>query len=156
MGIAAESKYALNRMNSAAQKYQLGTLVNNNVNVYKGVYDFSVKGGATGSINLVDDDGANVVLPKNFIVQRVLIYVVTAVTSGGAATIAFKSKGAGDLLGATAKTSFTLGALIDGVPTGGASTAIVMTADTTPQITIATAALTAGKINVHIEGVLSL
>lgn len=156
MSISEEQRYDLDRMNSKSIKHKMGTLIGRNKSSYFGTYDFTKSGGAVGSINLVDRDGLAVILPTGFIIQQVLIDVPVAVTSGGSATVAFKSKTAADLLAATAKTSFSLAALIDGVPVNTAATAIKMTANTTPQITIAVAALTAGRINVHIQGVLSL
>lgn len=157
MSISADQKYSLDRMNSLSIKHRMGTLINRNKNSYKLVYDFTKDGGAIGSISLLDEDRLPVLLPVGFIIQRVLIDVVTAVTSGGSATLAFTSqKNAGDLLAATAKTSFTLAALIDGIPVDTAAAAIKLTAEKAPQLVIAVAALTAGKINVHIQGVLSL
>jgi hypothetical protein len=50
---------------------------------------------------------------------------------------------------ATAFSAYT--GLVAGVPVGTAATAIKLTADVKPTITIATAALTAGKLNVHIK-----
>lgn len=154
--ITAEKKYALDRMNSTAIKYALGSELNKSKNCVKGVYNFATQGGAVSSINLLDDDGVAVVIPSGAIITRVLVHAALAATSGGSATIALKSKTAADLLAATAVASFTLAALIDGIPVNTAATSIIMTADTTPQVTIAVAALTAGKLNVFIEYVLSV
>jgi hypothetical protein len=135
MSVAAETRYALNKMNDSARKYQLGSLLNNSKNMIKCQYNFSTQGGAIGSINLLDEDGLPVTIPKNFIITRVIVDVLTAPTSSGAATVALKSKNAADLLAATAIASVT--GIMNGVPQGSAGTAIKMTADTIPQITIA-------------------
>lgn len=153
--LTAEKKYAIDRMNSTSIKHALGTELHKTKNSVKCTYDFTVQGGAIGSINLLDEDGVAVTIPSGAIITRTLIYVPVACTSGGSATIAVKSKSAADLKAATAYTSFTLAALLDGVPANTAATSIVMTADTIPAITIAVAALTAGKINVFIEYVLT-
>lgn len=155
MSIKPEQRYDLDRMNSKSIKHKIGSLINRSKTSYVGTYNFASQGGAVSSINFLDEDGLPVILPSGFIVQRVLVDVVAAVTSAGSATVAIKSKSAGDLLTATAKASLTLAALLDGNPVDTAATSVKMTADTNVVAVIAVAALTAGKINVHIQGVLS-
>lgn len=112
------------------------------------VYDFSVLGGAQGSIPLTALNGA---LPSGFVVQNALLDIITPLTSGGLATAAVTTgQGAGDLVAAT---------LISGVPfssTGLKVTAVLMgtiatlikaTAQRSPAIVVAVADLTAGKFN---------
>lgn len=120
----------------------------------KCVYNYAVSGGAVGTINLKDENGKNCVLPQGAIIRDVLIDVRTDPTSGGAATIAIGSgAAANDLKAATAIASYT--GLVAGVPVGSAATAIRLSANQSPYITVATAALTAGKLNVHIKYQLS-
>ena len=111
------------------------------------LYDFSVDGGAVGDITLRGDS-----IPSGAIITDVLIHVYTALTSGGAATVALKAESAADLNAADA---------ISGAPwstTGAkrgdltATTAPVKTtASRTPTATVATAALTAGKFSVYVS-----
>ena len=111
------------------------------------LYDFSVDGGAVGDIALRGDT-----IPSGAIITDVLINVDTALTSGGAATVALKAESAADLNSADA---------ISGAPwstTGAkrgdltATTAPVKTtAARTPTATVATAALTAGKFSVYVS-----
>lgn len=108
-------------------------------------YDFAKHGGAVGDIALAAQ------IPSGAIVTRGMVHVVTAVTSGGSATVALKLVGTADVLAATAKASLTAGALLDTVPVGTAATAIKTTANTGLTVTVAVAALTAGKIRVHLE-----
>lgn len=153
--ITAEQEFAINRMNSVAQKHQLGTLLQKNVNVVTGKYSFAVQGGAVGDISLLSDlnnTNSTIVIPDNAVIKKVYIDVLTAPTSGGAATVAVKLQSAADLKGATAIASFT--GIMDGVPAGAAANMIKLTADRTLKITVATAALTAGKFNVYVEYVL--
>lgn len=115
----------------------------------KCVYDFSVDGGALGAHTLKDEQGKACVLPNKAIVRDVLIDVLTAPTSGGGATLAL---GAGvsavNFKAAAAIAGYT--GLVAGLPVGSAATAIKLAADQSPIATVAVAALTAGKFNVHI------
>lgn len=113
-------------------------------------YDFSKQGGAIGTLNLLDDLGQKCQLPNKAIIRDVLIDAVTTATGGVGATIALSSgQGAADLKAATGFASYT--GLLAGIPVGSAATAIKLTADRNPTLAIATAALTAGKLNVHIQ-----
>ncbi len=142
---------------------QIGAqVVRRSMRVAKGVYDFAVQGGAISTISLYDPalgKSQPLILPPSAIVSRVLIDVITAPTSGGSATIAVGTGVAvNDLKTATAVASFT--GLLDGIPVNTAATSIKIASTTTlpgqkPSMTIATAALTAGKFNVHIEYYLS-
>ena len=110
-------------------------------------YDFAMDGGAVGDITLRGDR-----LPNDAVITSGMIHVNTAVTSGGSATVALKVLSAGDVLAATAKTSLTLNALLDTVPVGTAATAVRTTsAGLGVTMTVAVAALTAGKITVALE-----
>jgi hypothetical protein len=112
----------------------------------RGEYDFAVDAGAISTITLRGDNsiGAGAVILGGY------IEVDTALTSGGAATVAVTSEGAGDLLAAAA---------VSGAPwstTGRKSIIPVFTGVSTVKttvvrslaITIAVAALTAGKFRV--------
>ncbi|MEM9116879.1 MAG: hypothetical protein AAGD09_03240 [Cyanobacteria bacterium P01_F01_bin.56] len=109
----------------------------------KATYDFAEHGGIVG------DNACNLKLPAGAIVYNGFANVVTAPTSGGSATVAIKIEGAADLLTATAISSVT--GQLDLVPDGTAGNAIVLTEDRTLSVTIATAALTAGKIDVYLQ-----
>lgn len=105
--------------------------------VEKVVYDFSKDGGAQGALTLFTA-GCNMVLIK------AIAKVQTACTSGGSATVALCSDGAGaEYMAATAVASLTGNAIIAGVPTGGG---VYIASGTTIDMLIATADLTAGKI----------
>lgn len=118
----------------------------NSVQLARAEYDFAVDGGAVGDIVLRGQS-----VPSGAIITDVLIKVTTALTSGGAATVALKSEGAADLNAADA---------ISGAPwstTGAkrgdldADTApVTTTADRAITATVGTAALTAGKFTVFV------
>ena len=112
-----------------------------------GLYSFATDGGAVGDITLRGD-----AVPSGAIVTDSWINVDTALTSGGAATVAIKVEGAADINAADA---------ISGAPwssTGAkrgdhdADTApIKTTAARSIVATVGTAALTAGKFSVYVE-----
>lgn len=115
--------------------------------IARGLYEFALDGGAVGDITLRGDS-----LPSGAIILDSWVHVDTALTSGGAATVAIKTEGAADINAADA---------ISGAPwsTTGAKRAD-LTATTAPVkttaarnivATVATAALTAGKFSVIIE-----
>lgn len=115
-----------------------------------GEYDFAVDGGAVGTITLRGVDAAGNEVPNGAVIMGGYVEVLTAFTSGGAATVAVNSQAAGDLVAAAA---------VSGAPwstTGRKSVIPVFTGATTVKttatrqlaITIATAALTAGKARV--------
>jgi HK97 family phage major capsid protein len=110
-------------------------------------YDFAVDGGAIGTITISAEN-----LPVNAIILGGLVEVDTAVTSGGAATVAVQAEAAGDLVAAAA---------VSGAPwstTGRKSVIPAFTGATTlkttqarpVQIVIAAAALTAGAFDVFL------
>lgn len=139
-------------------------IVRRSKRVYKGIYDFAIQGGAIGSHALYDPVFGKLIpldLPANFVIVNVVIDCMTALASGGAATVALTSgQVAADLLAATAYTAAPLnGTIAAGVPVS-AATAIkipALQADPGSQVSmvIAAAALTAGQFAVHIEGFLS-
>jgi len=125
----------------------------NGLETRKGVavfeYDFAKHGGAIGAITIDPK-----LLPKNAIVTSGIIHVKTACV-GATATLAFSLVGAADVLAATAVATFSANALIDVVPVGTAATMIRCTAATQLTLTVAVAALTAGKIAVALEYVVT-
>ncbi len=119
--------------------------------VARGDYSFAVDGGAVSTIALT----GGLLIPSGAIITRGFIEVTTALTSGGAATIAVQVEAAGDICAATAVASWTAGRKnILPAPTSGsltASTAVKTTAARDISIVIATAALTAGVFKVVLE-----
>lgn len=110
----------------------------------RAVYDHAVDGGAVGDITLRGDS-----IPSGAIVIDALLHVDTAVTSGGAATLAIKVEGAADINTAD---------VVSGAPwsTTGAKRAdftattapIKTTAARSIVATVGVATLTAGKFSV--------
>lgn len=159
---------------SGWQNYQVGTkIIGQQVRDLKVTYDFTVLGGAISTklpIGIAATAGnpgekpsqtssaggarLSPALPKSAIVIGCYVDVITTPTSAGSATIAISTgQAAADLMTATAKASFT--GIMACIPTGSAASSIKLTADSQPYIAIATAALTAGKFNVHILYALS-
>ncbi len=111
----------------------------------KATYDFTVDGGGVSTITPVS--GAT--LPINSIILGGIIDTVIPLTSGGSATVAIGTSAgssAASLKAALAFGSYT--GLVAVIPLFTAVTMIKMTAAGNITFTIATAALTAGKLNV--------
>ena len=110
------------------------------LSVAKFVYDYDDDGGNVGDIELGEK-----IIPDNAVIVGGFIDVVKAPTSGGSATIAFKVNSAGDVLAATAIASLGVG-LHDVEPDFAAANMIKTSAAKKLTMSIATAALTAGRI----------
>lgn len=112
----------------------------------RGRYSFAVDGGAVGDINLT----GSAQIPANAVITHGFVEVDTAVTSGGAATLAIKVEGAGDIVAAAAVSgapwSTTGRKSVIPVATGASS--VKTTAARHITATVATAALTAGVFDV--------
>jgi hypothetical protein len=117
-----------------------------------GEYDFAVDGGAISTITLRGGVGAGPggQIPAGSIIMGGFIEVDTAVTSGGAATIAVNSEAAGDLLAAItvagAPWSTTGRKAI--IPVWTAATFVKTTVSRNLTIAVAAFVLTAGKFRV--------
>ena len=108
-------------------------------------YDFTKHGGAASTI-AIDPK----LLPAGAIIMDGICHVKIAPVGSGA-TVAFQALAAGDIMDTTAITALTLNALLDINPIGTAATMIRCTAATRLSIVIASAALTAGKIEIGIR-----
>lgn len=117
------------------------------VHQFRARYDFAVDGGAIGTIPISDGQDK---IPANAVILGGFVEVDTAVTSGGAGTLAIQVESAGDIIAAAA---------VSGAPwstTGRKSVIPVFTGATTVKTTaardisavIAAAALTAGVVDV--------
>ncbi len=132
---------------------KLGTIVmQREKQVLKATYNFSTQGGVFGSAITLKDGvtGADASLPKGAVVSDCLLDFRTAATSLGSATLSFSTgQSAADLKSALAVASAT--GLVTCIPVGTAATAIKLTANRTPTLTINSVSLTAGYVNVFIE-----
>jgi hypothetical protein len=119
------------------------------------VYDFAVSGGAVGAISLSALAGKSI--PAGALVTAVYAKVVTAFTSGGAATVSWGPTADPDGYSGAAKAMAAMvddaafsgqedsGALLDGVyPVVAANSQDML-------LTIAVAALTAGKMAIVVK-----
>lgn len=131
------------------------------------VYDFATDGGAISTISLSGKAGAKL-LPVGAIVKSVNARVLTACTSGGSATVAWGNTADPDGYSgvAIAVASLTANAVFNGAEDATNPSALLFnntndemkpyavtsTANTQDfSVTIATAALTAGKISFTVE-----
>lgn len=128
----------------------------NYLRVAHGRYSFAKDGGAISTISLFDGNGRNS-LPAGAIILGGTIDVITTLTSGGSATISLGTSAGSSataLVGATAVASWTAGQLAL-TPVFTAATYVKLTATGSLTATIATAALTAGVFEVHLEYIVS-
>ena len=118
--------------------------------IWRAKYDFAVDGGAQATIT----PKTNVLIPDNAIIWTGVINPTTAAV-GASATIAVGTSAGSSttsLKAATAVTSYSLDALVATVPVGTAATAVKLTAAGQITLTIATANLTAGVIEITLFG----
>lgn len=117
----------------------------------KATYDFSIDGGAIGTILLTNSQ----IIPANFIVLGGILFPITTFNSGGGATVAV---GVGNgaqtaaIKAAAGFAGYVAGTPLVIIPVWSAGF-FALTADSKVSITVATAALTAGKMAIHLVGV---
>lgn len=113
----------------------------------KAIYSFAIDGGVVSTIT----PNGTVALPAGTVIVGATINSTTAVTSGGAGTLAIGTSAGSSstsILAATAKASLSLNALLNGVPVF--ATPVKLTAAGNITFTIGTTALTAGVVEVNI------
>lgn len=120
-----------------------------NMQVAHVIYSFATDGGAVSTITPL----INANIPANSIIFGVILNPTTALTSGGSATIAVGTSAGSSttsLKGATAVASYTIDALMAGTPVFTAGSAVKLSAAGSVTLTVATAALTAGVMEVFV------
>jgi len=128
-------------MAAVKDKKLLGAPASQSIELVRVVYDFSKDAGATGSLDLFEADVACCVKLRYALVQ-------VAATSGGSATISAGKASAGtEFLNASAVAGFSLGAVVN----PASQNSVKLAAGEKIDMTIATAALTAGKIEFVLE-----
>jgi len=144
-------------------RVQLGTqLQEKKRHMIRAQYNFAVQGGAIGVVELLDVDGKKAQIPGGAIITGCLLDVITAPNTATTndTTLSFSSGiVGGDLQVAAGFTpSYTPSGIKACIPVGTAATMIKLgttTKNYTPSMTIGVLALTAGKINLWIEYILS-
>lgn len=125
-----------------------------NLKSAQGEYDFAVDGGAVSTITLRQGGGNTLpnLIPAGAIILEGWIEVDTIVTtaSGNTGTVAVNSEGAGDLLAAavTSGTPWSTTGRKSIIPVSTGATTVKTTVNRSLAITVATAAITAGKFRV--------
>lgn len=116
------------------------------INCTEFLYDFDIHGGAVGAITI--DSGA---IPNGaHILGGLIPEPETDITSDGAATVSLGVKAAGDLHAADAIADLNGGPLWADQITFGETAPVVLTARKGLTLTVAVAALTAGKFKVKV------
>lgn len=139
-----QAQFAIDRfMGPVALAHRLGYRMLEAHTTASGRYDFSLQGGAIGSY----DSGIH--LPKGALIREVVFDVVTAGTTSASGTLSFDANSTGDLKAALAAASWT--GIVAGIPVYTAASMVKLTAARTLTFSIATGALTAGKVNVYVD-----
>lgn len=115
--------------------------------VGKMTYSFAIDGGAVGTIT----PATTCVIPNGAIVWQAVTNVVTPPTSGGACTFAVQLQSANDIHTAAsiAGAPWSTTGLKAGTPVHTAATALLLTADRTAKVVIATNDATAGVFTTY-------
>lgn len=145
----------LNTSATAGPAVGLGSqITTKKIQVMKAVYDFAKLGGASGAtLTLKDASGGDAIIPKGAIIIGGLTDEITNVTVSGA-SISLGIETAVDLLAATAGATFSGRQAI--IPVGTAATAVKVTStNAAVTATITGGTVTAGKINVFLEYLIS-
>jgi hypothetical protein len=116
-----------------------------NLKAYRGRYDFAQDTGAISTITLRADSP----IPAGSVIIGGYINVLTALTSGGAATVALQAEAANDLQTAitVAGAPWSTTGLKAITPAFSAATMIKTTVSRSPAMLIAAFAVTAGKFD---------
>lgn len=143
-----DSTHALVMIASGSRAGQATNALNtavgfHNLKVVKYTYDFSVVGGAVGTLT-------GPTLPINTVVLGAKIDITTTLTSGGSATIALSLEAANDIKTATAVASWAAGNLAPAAGATFGTATIKTTAARAITVTIGTAALTAGVFDLYL------
>lgn len=147
----AASTYDLNRTTAAAYKHSLGTKVKEAHTTAVGVYNFSATGGAVGTHSV------GITLPAKAIIRNVFTDEVTNVTTSASGTLSFvviPGNGSTTVLKSDLAAASWSG-IQAGVPDNTVSKMIKPTAASSVLALIKTGALTAGKVKVFVDYVIS-
>lgn len=148
----------LNKRGSADRRHASGTHLYNATQLgAKATWDFDKSGGAANTdIAMLDKEGRKVTLPANAIITNCLIDVATQpASSTGSASIAISSSAVADLKAATFPAGYTTGAPLACIVEGTLGNMIRTSSELTLKVRTGSEALTAGKINVWVQYVLS-
>jgi hypothetical protein len=117
---------------------------------WKGEYDFTVDGGAVGTIVLRSDDGP---IPSGSYITQAVLDVLTLFTTSAGATAALTVEAANDIVSATIVSGapYSTTGLKSTIQVGTGATAVKTSAQRSPSIVIATGAVTAGKLRLILE-----
>lgn len=119
------------------------------VQEYRGTYDFTVQGGATGDVSLgvVGGSAAPIALPANAVILDGVVDVVTACTGGGAnISIGTSATAYGNILSTGLATSQCSSGLHAISQANTAASGTKLTVSGQPVIKISSQTLTAGKL----------
>lgn len=147
--VTTRQKYDFNHyLGPAAFTNTLGTVLDRKLNLLRAQYDFSVDGGS----QILVTPSSTVVLPDNAIITQSWVEVITAfLPATTASVISVRTEAALDVLASTAASTLSAGTIIAGASTGTAANFKKMSAERTLKVDIASASITAGKMDIYIQ-----
>lgn len=157
--VTSGGAYQIDRASKLNLDQKVGTnLYNAQQFGMKATWNFADQGGAANSdLVLKDAQGIAAKLPTGAIIRSCLIDVVTQpASSTSSGKIAFSSSAVADLKAAAlAHTGYVAGTRYVCIPEGSVANMIKMASEATLKVRIGSEAVTAGKINIWVEYVLS-
>ena len=159
--VTANGAYQLNRQSKVDRDAYSGTkLFDAQQFGVKAQWSFADQGGAVNQdVTLHDHEGNAVTLPNNAIIRDCMIDVVEPVTAGAptSASLAFSASEVGDLkaLSFLHITQYNSERRIACLPVATVGTAIKLESEATIKMRIGSEALTAGKLNIWLEYMIS-
>ena len=123
--------------------------------VIKATYDFTIHGGGAGQIPIgLDGPGTgteSVVIPAGSLIKKTYVWIETAFTSGGLATVSFDCAAPDDIIVAKAfdHADYTVATCSEGIQDG--TPALMEILAGTLAITVGTADLTGGRVHLFVE-----
>jgi len=149
--------YELDRSGTVARKYSLGSNLEEAQQFgLKGQWSVAQSGGAASTSYTFKNKYLSeaISLPKGAIIKECFFDVVQAVSSAtSSGKITLTAESAGDLKAATFANSYS--GRVACIPSGAIGSSIKLTADRSVVLTVGSEALTAGKINLFLQYVLS-
>lgn len=152
--------YEINRSSRLNRTYGVGTQLFNATQFgAKATYDFSVLGGASGDLTLLDHEGLPFKLPTNAVIRDCMMDVVLPITGGASTSVAlaFSLSEVGDVkaLAFNQVAGYNRFQRIACIPAATAATSFKLQSEALLKMRIGSEAVTGGKINIWIEYMIS-
>lgn len=155
--VSSSGAYQLDRAGAVERKYSLGSNLREAQTFgLKGQWSVESQGGSASTSYAFKNEwlSEDITLPQGAIIKECFFDVVQSVTSAtSSGKFSLDANSTGDLK--TAAFANTYSGRVACIPTGAIGSAIKLTAERTLQLTVGSEALSAGKVNLFLQYVLS-